>query len=84
MFTGIDKGGLFVYTVFMKVTKQTTIVNVPEPLPTWDEWTEIYRAKRRELMVRLYDEGRGISMTKIAGIYGVSKQRVQQIIRGEE
>jgi DNA-binding GntR family transcriptional regulator len=53
-------------------------------LPTWDDWTKEYRNRRREIMTRLYANGSGFSMTKIAEIYGVSRQRVQQIIRGEE
>jgi predicted DNA-binding protein YlxM (UPF0122 family) len=52
-------------------------------LPTPEEWMAQFKAKRRELMLRLYNNGNGFSMTKIAEIYGVSKQRVQQIIRGE-
>ena len=52
--------------------------------PTWDEWTDEFRKNRRETMLRLYDNGNGISMTKISRIYGLSRQRVQQIIRNED
>jgi DNA-directed RNA polymerase sigma subunit (sigma70/sigma32) len=63
--------------------KMKTLVDKTDP-PTWDEWTAEFRKRRREKMLRLYDNGKGISMTKIAKIYGVSRQRVQQIIRDDE
>jgi DNA-directed RNA polymerase sigma subunit (sigma70/sigma32) len=65
------------------MTNQTNNSTIKKPT-TWDEWTANFRASRRAEMLRLYENGKGKTMTQIAEIYGISKQRVQQIIRDDE
>lgn len=63
--------------------KKYTDINSTDHFPTWDEWIKEYQEKRRIMLIRLYDNGKGLSMQKIGDIYGLSKQRVQQIIRSQ-
>jgi DNA-directed RNA polymerase sigma subunit (sigma70/sigma32) len=65
------------------MTNQTNNSTIKKPT-TWDEWTANFRDNRRAEMLRLYENGKGKTMTQIAEIYGISKQRVQQIIRDDE
>ena len=65
------------------MNKTTPIINNIEPMPSYREWLREYKRRRREFVMRLYDNGNGMSMTKIANVYGLSKQRIQQIIRSE-
>lgn len=51
--------------------------------PTRDEWMKEYDRRLRQLMLRLYDDGNGLSVVKIAGIYGCTRQRVYQILKDD-
>ena len=65
------------------MNKTTPTINKIEPMPSYREWLREYKRRCREFVMRLYDNGNGMSMTKIANVYGLSKQRIPQIIRSE-
>lgn len=62
--------------------EQDQLVKEARKLPRWDDYTTQWTDARREMMVRLYNNGDGMTLEKIGEIYGVTKQRVWKIING--
>lgn len=68
----------------MSLQEQTKLIEKAKQFPSWTDWTNDWRVARREMMIRLYDDGHGLSMEEIGKIYNCSKQRVSEIINGEK